>query len=114
MALRIRLSRGGTRKRPFYRIVVSDQRSPRDGRFIEILGTYNPMLAGDHPDRVRLRSERIRHWLGVGATASDRVARFCAAEGLIEPPVRREQTRKPLPRKKAQERMKAAQASEGA
>lgn len=111
MALRIRLSRGGTKKRPFYRLVVADSRSPRDGRFIEILGTYNPMLADDHPDRVRLDSDRIRHWLSVGATASDRVARFCAAAGLMEAPVRPPQTRKPLPKKKAQERMKAAAAS---
>lgn len=111
MALRIRLSRGGTKKRPFYRIVVSNSRSPRDGRFIEILGTYNPMLAADHAERVRLRTERISHWLGVGATASDRVARICAAQGLMEAPPRPAQTRKPLPKKKAQERMKAAESA---
>jgi small subunit ribosomal protein S16 len=107
MALRIRLARGGTKKRPFYRVVVSDSRSPRDGRFIEMLGTYNPILQDGHPDRVRLREDRIRHWLSVGATASDRVTRFCAAAGLIELPARPAQTRKPQPKKKAQERMKA-------
>ncbi|MCU0838170.1 MAG: 30S ribosomal protein S16 [Rhodospirillales bacterium] len=114
MALRIRLARGGTKKRPFYRVVVSDSRSPRDGRFIEILGTYNPMLEHEHPDRVRLQSERIRHWLGVGATATDRVARVCAAQGLMEPPARWQQTLKPQPKKKAQERMKAAAEAAGA
>ena len=108
MSLRIRLSRGGAKKRPFYRIVIADSRSPRDGRFIERVGTYNPMVAKDHPERVVLKEERIRHWLGVGATPSDRVARFCASAGLIELPERREQTKKPIPKAKAQERMKAA------
>ncbi len=83
MALRIRLSRGGAKKRPFYRIIVADARSPRDGKFIEVLGTYNPVLAADHPDRVTLKSERIQHWLQHGATPSDRVARFCASAGLM-------------------------------
>jgi small subunit ribosomal protein S16 len=111
MALRIRLARGGAKKRPFYRIVVADARSPRDGRYIEVVGTYNPMVASDHPDRVLLKQERIKHWLGVGATPSDRVAVFCAREGLIEPRPRPEQSKKPLPRAKAQERMKAAEAA---
>ena len=108
MALRLRLTRGGAKKRPFYRIVVADARSPRDGRFIEVLGTYNPMLATDHPERVVLKEERIRHWLGVGAMPSDRVAKFCATAGLMEPRQRPEQTKKPQPKKKAQERMAAA------
>lgn len=109
MSLRIRLSRGGAKKRPFYRIVVADSRSPRDGRFVERVGTYNPMVAKDHPERVLLKEERIRHWLGVGAQPSDRVARFCAEAGLMEARPRPEQTKKPLPKAKAQERMKAAQ-----
>ena len=114
MALRLRLTRGGAKKRPFYRIVVADARSPRDGRFIEVLGTYNPMLAGDHPERVVLKEERIRHWLSVGATPSDRVAKFCATAGLMEPRPRPEQTKKPAPKKKAQERMAAAAGEAGA
>jgi small subunit ribosomal protein S16 len=91
--------------------VVADARSPRDGRYIEVVGTYNPMVASDHPDRVLLKQERIKHWLGVGATPSDRVAVFCAREGLIEPRARPEQSKKPLPKAKAQERMKAAEAA---
>ena len=114
MALRLRLTRGGAKKRPFYRIVVADARSPRDGRFIEVLGTYNPMLASDHPERVVLKEERLRHWLSVGATPSDQVARFCATAGLMEPPVRAEQTKKPMPKKKAQERLAAAAGEAGA
>lgn len=113
MSLRIRLSRGGAKKRPYYRIVVADSRSPRDGRFVERVGTYNPMVAKDHPERVLLKEERIRHWLGVGAQPSDRVARFCAEAGLMEARPRPEQTKKPLPKKKAQERMKAAQEAAG-
>lgn len=111
MAVRIRLARGGTKKRPFYRIVIADQRSPRDGRFIEVVGTYNPMLPHEHGDRVKLDPERIRHWLGHGATASDRVARLCAAAGLMAAPARPDQTKKPLPKAKAQERMKAEAAA---
>lgn len=108
MSLRIRLSRGGAKKRPFYRIVIADSRSPRDGRFIERVGTYNPMVQKDNPDRIVLKEDRIRHWLSVGAKPSDRVARFCATAGLLELPERREQTKKPLPKAKAQERLKAA------
>jgi small subunit ribosomal protein S16 len=119
MSLRIRLSRGGAKKRPFYQIVVADSRSPRDGRFLEQIGYYNPLLPRDHGERVVLKEDRIRHWLGVGAQPSDRVARLCADKGLMEPPARREQTRKPNPKAKAQERMKAAaeraaEAQEGA
>jgi small subunit ribosomal protein S16 len=111
MALRIRLARGGAKKRPFYRIVVADSRSPRDGRFIEVVGTYNPMLKDDHPERVVLRQERLQHWLKVGAAPSDRVVRFCARAGLLELPAKPGQSKKPLPKKKAQERMKAAEAA---
>ena len=76
MALKIRLARGGAKKRPFYSIVVADSRSPRDGRFIEKIGTYNPMLAKDHASRLVLKEERIKHWLGVGAQPSDTVRSF--------------------------------------
>ena len=84
MSLKIRLARGGAKKRPYYSIVVADSRSPRDGRFIEKLGTYNPMLDRSHADRVTLKAERIQHWLGVGALPTDRVARFLGDAGLIE------------------------------
>ena len=89
MSLKIRLSRAGAKKRPFYRVVVADTRSPRDGRFLERLGTYDPMLPKDHPERVRLNEERIRHWLGVGALPSERVARFLGAAEIIPMPAQR-------------------------
>jgi small subunit ribosomal protein S16 len=114
MALSIRMSRGGAKKRPYYRIVVADSRSPRDGRFIERLGTYNPMVAKDHPERVVLNAERLKHWLGVGAQPSDRVARFLGQAGLAQAPKIPEQTRKNQPRKRAQERMKAEAAAAAA
>src|SRR5947199_391621 len=88
MALAIRLSRGGAKKRPYYRIVVADSRKARDGRFIEKLGTYNPLLAKDSPERVKLDAERISHWLSVGAQPSDRVLRFLDAAGIRERPAR--------------------------
>src|ERR687890_807453 len=84
MALSIRLTRGGAKKRPYYRIVVADSRAPRDGRFIEKLGTYNPLLAKDSPERVKLDADRISHWLSVGAQPSDRVLRFLDAAGIKE------------------------------
>ena len=84
MAVAIRLARGGSKKRPYYRIVVADSRNPRDGRFIEKVGTYNPLLAKDRPERVKLDAERISHWLSVGAQPSDRVARFLDAAGIKE------------------------------
>ena len=107
MARRIRLSRGGAKKRPFYRIVVTEGSSPRDGRFIERLGHYNPMVPKDHPDRVLLKSERIQHWLSQGATPSDRVAKFLAAADIIEARPIPEQTKKSKPRPKTLERMQA-------
>ena len=88
MAVSIRLSRGGSKKRPYYRIVVADARSPRDGQFIEKVGTYNPMLAKDDANRVTLNSERLTHWLSVGAQPTDRVARFLDVAGLRERPAR--------------------------
>ncbi len=107
MPLRIRLARGGTKKRPFYRIVVADSRSPRDGRFIEKIGHYNPMVPRDDPERLLLDEDRARHWLSVGATPSDRVARFLGQANIIPMPVRREQTKKHLPKKRELERRAA-------
>ena len=108
MSLKIRLARGGAKKRPYYSIVVADARSPRDGRFIERVGTYNPMLDRSHADRVTLKPERIQHWLGVGALPTDRVARFLGDAGLIDKPAMRETPIKSAPKAKAQERLKAA------
>lgn len=108
MGLKIRLARAGAKKRPYYHIVVADSRAPRDGRFIEKLGSYNPMLPAEHADRVRLFEERVQHWVGQGATATDRVARFLGRAGLGPVPAQREQPIKSAPKKKAQERAKAA------
>lgn len=107
MSLKIRLARGGAKKRPFYRIVVADSRMPRDGRFIERVGTYNPMLAKDHPDRITLQAERIQHWLKIGAQPSDRVARFLGQASIIAMPTYREQPKKSAPRPKTLERLAA-------
>ena len=106
--LAIRMARAGAKKRPYYNIVIADSRSPRDGRFLEKVGTYNPMLPREHAERIKLNSERLTHWLGVGARPSDRVAKFLAGAELMKPRERREQTKKPLPKAKAQERAKAA------
>ena len=119
MSLRIRLSRGGAKKRPYYHIVIADARSPRDGRFIERVGAYNPMVARDHPERLKLNVERAQYWLGKGAQPSDRVARFLAMNGIGERVVPTNQTKKHLPKAKAQERLreaeeKAAEAAEAA
>ena len=108
MGLKIRLARAGAKKRPYYHIVVADSRSPRDGRFIEKLGSYNPMLPSDHADRVKLVDERIAHWLSVGALATDRVAKFLGKAGLAPMPVFKEQPKQSAPKKKAQERAAAA------
>jgi small subunit ribosomal protein S16 len=110
----IRMTRHGAKKRPFFHIVVADSRSPRDGRFIEKLGTYNPMLPREHAQRLTLEKERIAHWLKVGAQPSDRVARFLSDAELMKPRERREQTKKPQPRAKAQERAKAEAAAAAA
>jgi small subunit ribosomal protein S16 len=109
MSLKIRLARGGAKKRPFYAIVVADARSPRDGRFIEKLGTYNPMLERGHAERVTLKEERLKHWLGVGAQPTDRVARFLGEAGIVEKRAQRETPFKSTPKAKAQERAKAAE-----
>ena len=109
MSLKIRLARGGAKKRPFYSIVVADARSPRDGRFIEKLGTYNPMLERSAADRVTLKEERIKHWLGVGAQPTDRVARFLGDAGIVEKPAVKKTPVKSAPKAKAQARAKEAE-----
>ena len=115
MALSIRLSRGGSKKRPYYRIVVADARSPRDGRFIEKIGNYNPLLAKDSAERVQLDAERARHWLSVGAQPTDRVARFLDVAGVKERAARSNPT-KAEPGEKAKERAeeRAKKAAEAA
>ena len=105
--LMIRLARGGTKKRPHYSIVIADSRSPRDGRFIEKIGFYNPLLPRDHADRVKLDLEKAKAWLSKGATASDRVHRFLSDAGVLKP-LKRNNPEKAKPRKKAQERAAAA------
>jgi small subunit ribosomal protein S16 len=107
MSLKIRLSRGGAKKRPFYSIVIADARSPRDGRFIERVGTYNPMVEKSHPERLVLKTERITHWLGVGAMPTDRVARFLGDAALIPKPAQRDTPAKSKPKAKAEARAKA-------
>jgi small subunit ribosomal protein S16 len=106
MALRIRMARGGAKKRPFYRIVVADSRSPRDGRFIDRIGSYDPMLPSGHENRVKIDLEKAKEWLAKGALPSDRVGRFLAAANLYTLPARPEQSKQPQPKKKAQERAK--------
>ena len=104
MAVSIRLSRGGAKKRPYYRIVVADSRNARDGRFIEKVGTYNPLLAKDSPERVKLDADRISHWLSVGAQPSDRVLRFLDAAGIRERAARNN-PKKAEPGEKVKERL---------
>ncbi|MCB1449003.1 MAG: 30S ribosomal protein S16 [Nitratireductor sp.] len=104
MSLKLRLARGGSKKRPYYSIVVADARSPRDGRFIEKIGSFNPLLAKDNDQRVVLDSERASHWLSVGAQPTDRVMRFLDAAGLVKREARNNPN-KALPGKKAQERI---------
>ncbi len=107
MALRIRLSRGGTKKRPHYAIVVADSHSPRDGRFIEKIGFYNPILPRDHADRLKIDLEKAKAWVAKGAVASDRVHRFLSDAGVVKP-LTKSNPEKAQPKKKAQERAKAA------
>lgn len=118
MSLKIRLARAGTKKRPFYHIVIADARSPRDGRFIEKLGTFNPLLDKSAENRVVLNTERAQHWVSVGAQPTDRVARFLDAAGLVKREARNNPN-KGEPGTKAKERAeekaaKAAAAAEGA
>ena len=107
MATKIRLARGGSKKRPFYRIVIADERAPRDGNFIEKIGNFNPMVPKDHKERVVISKERAEHWLKVGAQPTDRVQRILADLGMMEAPKITEKTKKHLPKAKAQERVKA-------
>jgi small subunit ribosomal protein S16 len=111
MSLKIRLARGGTKKRPYYRVVVAESRMPRDGRFVEKVGIYDPMLPKESAERVKLDVERIQHWLKMGALPTERVNVFLAKAGLSKLPERREQTNQHLPKKKAQERAKEATAA---
>ena len=104
MALKIRLARGGAKKRPFYRIVVAEASAPRDGRYVERVGTYNPMVPKEHEQRMTLNSERITFWLEQGAKPTDRVHKMLAAAGLAEAPVIRDQPKKSAPGKKRAER----------
>jgi len=118
MAMKIRLARGGSKKRPFYRIVATDSRMPRDGRFIEKLGTYNPLLPKDSEERVKMDVDRVKHWMDQGAQPTDRVSRFLEAAGVIEKKTRNN-PKKAVPGKAAQERAdaraaKAAEAAEAA
>ncbi|WP_416064899.1 30S ribosomal protein S16 [Rhizobium sp. ZK1] len=118
MALKIRLARGGSKKRPYYHVVLADARSPRDGRFLENLGSWNPMLAKDDEKRVQLNGERIKHWLDQGALPTDRVLRFLDEAGISKRETRNNPV-KAKPGKKAQERaaekaQKAADAAEAA
>ena len=107
MATKIRLARGGTKKRPFYRIVVADERAPRDGNFIEKIGNFNPMVPKDHKERVMLSKERAEHWLKVGALPTERVQKILFELGMMEAPKITEKTKKHLPKAKAQERVKS-------
>ncbi len=118
MAMKIRLARGGSKKRPFYRIVAADSRMPRDGRFIERLGTYNPLLPKDSEERVKLNIERIQYWMGHGAQPTDRIARMLEAAGVV-PATIRANPKQAEPGEKAKKRAeetvaKAAAAAEAA
>ncbi len=109
MALKIRLSRAGSKKRPVYRVVVADSRSPRDGRFIEKVGLYNPLLQKDNKDRIQLNLESIKEWISKGAKPTDKVARFLGEAGIIPMPAQGNNPKKAQPKKKAQERLAAAE-----
>ena len=106
MSVRIRLSRGGSKKRPFYKVVAADQRAPRDGRFIERLGSYNPMLPKDHADRFVINEERVKYWLSQGAQPTERMAKMLSGLGLVAAPALHDQPKKSAPKAKALERIK--------
>lgn len=108
MSVRIRLARGGAKKRPFHKIVVADKRSPRDGRFIEAIGFYNPLLPKDHADALRVDVEAAKKWMAAGAEMTERVQKLFAIVGLCDKPAVRETPKKSAPKAKAQERMKEA------
>ena len=104
MPVRIRLSRGGAKKRPYYRIVVADSRRARDGKFIEQIGTYNPMLTKDNPERVKVDLDKAKDWIEKGAQPSNRVQLFLSSMGVGEKPIITEKTKKHLPKKKTKEK----------
>ncbi|CFX07272.1 30S ribosomal protein S16 [Candidatus Filomicrobium marinum] len=108
MAVKLRLARGGAKKRPYYFIVAANTTSPRDGRYIERIGSYNPMLPKDSAERVKIDEDRVKYWLSVGAQPTDRVARFLDAASLLKRDARNNPD-KAKPKKKAQERLKAAE-----
>ena len=108
MALKIRLARGGAKKRPFYRVVVAEASAPRNGRYVERVGTYNPMVPKDHEQRLILNGERISFWMGKGAQPTERVHKMLASAGLMSAPVMRDQPKKSAPGKKRAEREAAA------
>ena len=105
MSLKIRLARGGAKNRPYYRVVVADSRMPRDGRYIERVGSYNPMLEHGDENRLVIREDRVKHWLPVGAQSTDRVQRLLAQAGMVEAKPRRDQTKQDKPKAKALERI---------
>jgi len=114
MALKIRLARGGAKKRPFYRIVVAEASAPRDGRYVERVGTYNPMVPKDHEQRLALNGERISFWMSKGAQPTDRVHKMLASAGLMAAPALRDQPKKSAPGKKRADREAAAAAAAAA
>lgn len=114
MALKIRLARGGAKKRPYYRIVVAEASAPRDGRFVERIGSYNPMVPKDHPERLTLDGERATYWMSKGAKPTERVQKMMAGLGLVDAPEIREQPKKSAPGKKRAEREEEAAAAAAA
>ena len=114
MALKIRLSRGGSKKRPFYRIVVAEAAAPRDGRYVDRIGHYNPMVAKDNDQRLVVDGERVKHWMGLGAKPTERVQKLLASLSLTAPVEMRDQPKKSAPGKKRAEREAEAAAAEAA
>jgi small subunit ribosomal protein S16 len=114
VSTKIRLSRAGAKKRPYYRVVVADVRSPRDGKFLERVGSYNPLLPKTDPNRVKINADRVRYWLDHGALPTERVARFLGEAEIIPMPAQRNSPQKSKPKAKAQERLKAAEEAEKA
>ncbi len=109
MTTKIRLSRAGAKKRPYYRVVIADARSPRDGKFIERVGSFNPLLPKNDPNRLKLDADRVKYWLSCGAQPTDRVARFLGEAEITAMPAQRNNPEKAKPKAKAQERLKAAE-----